>query len=235
MITQTFFNFVIAGKKYKALCISVNGSGEKINQDSYELYVDDHNFICVIADGLGSAIHSNIGSKTICEVTKEVLLSDCEINEIGIRIKDQFKSKFSERIEDYDSTLRFARLNSSGLTLGSIGDGWTHFLSGNEYHTIESDAIFLNITDSILSREFDKFFKIESFDVPQHDLCISMMTDGYSEDFDKATGRKFLKKVRYEFMNYPREFCESNRKLLTEWPIKSNHDDKTICYICGGR
>jgi hypothetical protein len=235
MLKENISDFNIAGKKYKVLCLSVSGSEDQINEDSYEIFFDDENFVCVIADGLGSAVQSHLGSKALCEVTKEVLLSDCPISEIGIKIKDQFKKRFSRSIIDYDSTLRFVRLNSKGLTIGSIGDGWTQFLSDNKYHSIESESVFLNITDSMSSREFERLFKIETFEFPVKDLCLSMMTDGYSEDFDKATGKKFLKKVKYEFMNYPREFCELNRKLLNDWPIKSNHDDKTICYICGGK
>ena len=85
-------------------------------------------------------------------------------------------------------------------------------------------------TDSILS--FDLKNKFSILKASETDLLnIIIATDGFSEDIEKDSGKQFMDDIYDQVAKDHNEFEEDIMKTMTNWPIKSNKDDKTVVFL----
>ena len=208
---------------------SVNGSEEKVNQDSYGYYCDGDSLIVVVADGLGSAPLSQIGSEAVVLAAIEVL-SEPEPGNIWRHIFETWMSEIDGPLEQYDTTCKFIRIRDDKVIIGSIGDGWLGMMNVEGYSELENNNVFTNRTESICSQKLmDKAYTAE-YDLDQL-YSFGVSTDGFSEDFDRESRSEFLRDVCENMANDIQTTYGEIRAVLADWPVKSNKDDKTVILV----
>ena len=213
--------------EYIILANSVMGKGKIENQDSYKIYFDESMIIICVADGLGSVAFSKEGSQKIVEIGCE-LLKDNVDDTLPEKLRSKWKKSINSNYELYDTTFKFIKIQKDVIDYGTIGDGWISFINNNELIDELADHEFSNHTDTIMSIGLAHKFIIRQMN-NNLDVCL-VSTDGFSEDIDKKDG-SFMKDVS-ETM---KEDCEAFEKELTDlmsnWPVKSNKDDKTLVIV----
>ncbi len=208
---------------------SVNGSDEKVNQDSYGYYCDGDSLIVVVADGLGSAPLSQIGSEAVVIAAMEVL-SEPEPGNIWRHIFETWMAEIDGPLEQYDTTCKFIRIRDDKVIVGSIGDGWLGMINSEGYTELENNNLFTNRTESICSQKLmDKAYTAE-YDLDQL-YSFGVSTDGFSEDFDRVSRSEFLRDVCENMANDIQTTYGDIKAILGNWPVKSNKDDKTVILV----
>ena len=218
--------------QYKIIAISVQGDKEKNNQDYFKIYCDSDNLIVSVTDGLGSARMSEYGSRYACEECENLLKNSEKFN------FDKFFANWNARIEgnilDYDSTLKFIKIDNSSIYLWKIGDGWTALFKEGELIELENKENFLNRTDSILSVGANQSWKDMTCEKCDNFICV-LATDGFSEDIIKNNSKEFLCEVKNEMDNNFEKFAYDLENFMINWPLKTNLDDKTVVFIRGAK
>lgn len=230
MINTKFCGTVHVGNhSFEIIGDSIDGSTDKVNQDSFGFYHDDECLIVAVADGLGSAPLSQIGSECIVETVMEVL-SDPDPGDIWRQISEKWKSSIEGPLDQYDTTCKFICIRNGKATVGSIGDGWIGMLHTNGYQELENSNVFTNITESICSPKLmDRTYTGEC-DLDDI-ISFGISTDGFSEDFDRESRFEFLHDVCDDMSGDLRATRDAIRTALKNWPVKSNKDDKTLILV----
>ena len=227
VINQDFFEIVSQGEHwFELLGCSVPGYEGKVNQDSFGYYADDHCIIVAVADGLGSSPLSQTGSKNAIESVFSVL-SDQSTENIWERISCSWRCSLDGPAEDYDTTCKFVCIKDGKLVIGSIGDGWLATNGVEGYTELENDKEFTNLTSSMCSKNMlEKTVLIES------DLFgavnFGLSTDGFSEDLDSNSREAFLDDMGALISDGLSNAFKDVYEALSNWPIESNKDDKTL-------
>lgn len=117
------------------------------------------------------------------------------------------------------------------MLVGGVGDGWTSILNGNSFISFEAKNKFANQTESMMSYDMKECFWIQRFEA-RDSILISIATDGYSEDIDKALAESYLAEVALSIQE-PEKFLFKMQHLLQNWPVESNRDDKTVIFVKG--
>ena len=194
-------DFLSFGKKYTIIAVSVKGDYHNINQDSYLIEAIGMNFCVSVADGLGSAIKSDVGSKAACQTVPDLLLHDNPLANIG-EIIAKWKKSLCGNINAYDTTLKFFSLIDGKIRIGKIGDGCVCTLIDGEYEELDNETKFLNHTDSLLSYDPEKSYK--EIEHSQCNECtILLATDGFSEDMVSEKRCEFLKECSFDIDTNP--------------------------------
>ena len=224
--------FTISGRNYRVIACSVKGNNKADNQDSYGIFADENQLIVVVADGLGSAELSNIGSKMAVDAAIEVLSSKVDVDSLSKRVFDVWAEKIGPQISRYDTTCKFVKLTGDNVIYGGIGDGWIVIKDQKGCTELVADNLFTNQTDSILSDDLESKFVVKSF---KNDTVenILMATDGFSEDFQKERIIPFLESAHEQIMANHEAFRKDMGTFLADWPVKTNEDDKTVIIIQG--
>lgn len=215
--------------EYHIVVISAIGQGKSENQDSVSLCYTDKSISMAIADGLGSAVHSREGSEIISKITCEMLKDGIEKFDI-LKLKAQWKNIVKTDYDKYDTTLKFIHIDNNMISYGGIGDGWIGAKIGNKIVSLEAEHVFSNHTDTILSANLSSKFKVFKENNVSSFIMI-MATDGFSEDIEKSELSQFLEGIELEIIHNKKQFADENEKLLLNWPIVTNTDDKTVVFI----
>lgn len=227
---NTFIKEVILGNKsYCLVGLTQPGKGKTENQDSFSFYNDEECIIGVVADGLGSAIKAAAGAKAVCEATISVLKQDFLVENLSQEILITWKKTLNGNPLAYDTTLRFFKIHKNNVLVGGVGDGWTSILNGNSFISFEAKNKFANQTESMMSYDMKECFWIQRFEA-RDSILISIATDGYSEDIDKALAESYLAEVALSIQE-PEKFLFKMQHLLQNWPVESNRDDKTVIFV----
>ena len=73
-------------------------------------------------------------------------------------------------------------------------------------------------------------FHIKKFDTD--DLKTALIaTDGFSEDMEKENGEAFLSTVSEQIISSSEDFKKEIEDTLSNWPVVTNKDDKTVIFI----
>ncbi len=214
---------------YNLLGFSVCGRPDKINQDSFGFLHKDDCIVAVIADGLGSAPLSQIGSRNMVETVFEIM-SGPEPVDVWGQISETWRSSLQGEPEQYDTTCKFVCIRNENVIMGSIGDGWLGFADTNGYHELDNEPMFTNITSSICSQNM-----VEKATLIVSDACdtpmMGMSTDGFSEDLDKDSRCNFLHDIMETVVVDPKGLYSEITATMHNWPVESNKDDKTLVLI----
>lgn len=234
----------------KSFGISIKGSSHKKkglpNQDAFLIKKLEKGLVAVVADGLGSKKHSNVGSKKACEAVANVffklerennsycskdnlkellpLIYECWINSLG---------KYCAN--DSSSTCLFAYICDEDIIVAQLGDGMIFLLGKDEEGSIliqdDKEEGFINMTDCLNARFAIEKWKIKS--VPKTLFkALFICSDGISSDIKDGMQKDFVKELMHSSSN---KTAQQNKKgakrWLKNWPIKSNTDDKTLVFV----
>ncbi len=223
-------DLIINGFKYVLIGLSVVGDGKKDNQDSFSFYYDENILIGVVADGLGSAIHSSEGARAACQASIEILKRST--TNFPNELLSTWKEMISGNPLSYDTTLKYVRIDKEGINMGRIGDGWTCSLCNGSVIELKSENTFSNQTDSLMSCGMSDRFELKKVQLGEH-FIIVISTDGFSEDINKDDVSSFLKGIQIDIDTDVELFTEKLEDTMNNWPISSNKDDKTVIFIRG--
>lgn len=217
--------------EYTILGCSVKGEDKELNQDSFIVYNNDSCIICLIADGLGSAINAEIGSETICKVAKELILKQGITNDFPNLLKKKWVEALDVKPMSCDTTFKFFVVDKESIVFGGIGDGWIVGIVDEQFFERKNINHFSNQTDSIMSVGYEDKFQI--IRMPYREIqVLSLATDGFSEDIESKSTEGFVKECLSELKNGVNIFSNNLETMISDWPIKTNRDDKTII-LCG--
>lgn len=223
-------NIILSNRNYIVVGLSKQGKYKEENQDSFKFYHDENCIIGVVADGLGSALKSAQGSALACRVAIDELKGKNDYEGISTNILHNWLSKISGKPLAFDTTLRFVKITKDSIILGGVGDGWTVGFIDDHFISIEAKNKFANQTNSLMSYEISKYFFVKQ--IPFKSECIiSISTDGFSEEINKTVSKDFMKTISKEMQENSEQFICNMEETLNNWPIESNHDDKTAIFI----
>ena len=208
---------------------SVMGNGKIENQDSVEIRQTNDSLIVVVADGLGSAAYSKEGSEKVVKIAADILAQKCYEN-LSEKILSLWKENLQGNIIQYDTTIKFIQITNEKIIVGGVGDGWIALKNNNDIKSFVVENSFSNQTDSILSIGLDKKFWIKEFDSKEYDTMI-IATDGFSEDINKEDTFEFLKQAENEIKDDIGIFATDLEETLSNWPVQTNRDDKTVVFV----
>jgi serine/threonine protein phosphatase PrpC len=211
------------------------------NQDSFLIKKYSFGIVTVVADGLGSKKHSDIGSKSVCRAVSKAAriwsnYKDAPIEQLIRIIHNLWDLEILPyEKNDCGTTCLFCIFLFRGdIVFGQLGDGVIAYSMDQHFKILsnKNDA-FLNFTQSIHSvQTLDHWtYHIEKF--KGTDFSLLMATDGVSEDL--------IEEKRHAFMNYMIEqiseeetLTNRNRivkKTLQNWITPYSYDDKTLILL----
>ena len=208
------------------------------NQDSWIVKQFVWGDIAVVADGLGSRPHSDVGSYAACqavvEASKVFIGNRIAESELFLRlIHNIWLMKIAPlNPEDCLTTCVLAIRMRNELFLAQIGDGMIVVSDANRESSLvtndDKEDSFSNLTHS-LGRKFIleqwQTFALEGCDPNAIILC----TDGISDDLLPERRLAFAETVHLTYRDYsPMSRTKSIHKWLREWPVPGHSDDKTI-------
>ena len=208
----------------------------KPNQDALKFRIDRNSFALCVADGFGSAVHSEIGSKAAAESVMEsfkiwrrskVLKTEDLIRMIhavwSLRILPYSAS-------DCNTTCVFAAAEGNRIYAGKIGDGLFLYNDNinKNIHILNSEKEFSNQTEGFASVQ-----KISDWDILECDLSedfsLMLCTDGISDDLENGKENDFMEHLIRELEALSGQKRTSYlKKELKNWPVPFHSDDKTI-------
>jgi serine/threonine protein phosphatase PrpC len=214
------------------------------NQDSYAFFRSRQIIAVAVADGLGSAPHSDEGSNYAVHVAVGQLMhylysygkSKSKIPNITVlreRIIQSWQHEFEPPAE-YDTTLLFVGISPKVCVIGQIGDGlilYKRAKSPERFDVfLEPPKEYLNQPESSLAQPTAReFLHIKEWCLSSTDMFSSflLMTDGIADDLHDAAlyANDILKKLETE---PNREWNAILDKHLGDWPTPGHYDDKTL-------
>ena len=218
---------------------TVIGFEKKANQDSHEIYESSKYLISIVADGLGSSKHSDIGSFQATKAVRKAITQWRSLKDNNSSVLLQllhfywnlFINDLNLEKKDCSTTCLFIYVdkeNSKGL-ISQLGDGMIYFKS-NDYTYITPSSDDFNYTKSLGSSKSTKDWIVNSIKLDKDDLSFFIATDGISDDIVKNKEKEFINYL-IDSINKLEKNNGNNylRKTLKDWPTKFHTDDKTIC------
>lgn len=220
----------LSSKNIYIYAFSIMGIGKIENQDSFLIHEDDNQVIIAVADGLGSAHYSKEGSMKIVEVSANILSNTEKYNDIYFEILSNWKNSLEGNLNQYDTTLKFIKITKNNLVYGGVGDGWISIKSDQGVLNVISENTFSNQTDSILTFNLKDKFTINNIQTNGNIVGL-ISTDGFSEDIAKENCDIFLSAINSELIKDENGFVDDMKITLSNWPIETNRDDKTVVFF----
>ena len=220
----------IGGSIYQLFAVSVKGPGKDENQDNYGYLHFQNSLSVVVADGLGSAKQSKMGSQLAVESTLKIINEISEPSSWPTEIFKEWRSRIIEDVVEYDTTNKFIKIMPEELVFGGIGDGWIYIKTESGYEQIVSNNLFSNQTDSMLSFDYKSKFIIQRISSEKMNTAL-ISTDGFSEDIDKKNAQQFLEEIGRSIDSNPVKFGSDLLEMMDNWLVDSNKDDKTVVII----
>lgn len=229
-------------KRYKRIGASVIGPlHTKIgipNQDCFDTKQFSFGNVVVVADGLGSKKHSDIGSRLMCKSVLESCVEFAYMTEQNIPdllklIHTHWMKKVpTNSYKEYESTCLFALVIDSSLIVAQLGDGMIVAKSIDQKSAVvlldSKEDSFSNITNCIHQSFNLSDWKVESFDNFDLEYLI-LCTDGISDDILKGSEVDFINDLTSEYKDMSvQDINKDIKRWLNEWPVPKHTDDKTI-------
>ena len=116
------------------------------------------------------------------------------------------------------------------INYGGIGDGLILIKYDESFINDHNRNSFTNQTESVNSPSYFKEFK--RYSVPYRSFKgVMIATDGVSEDIYEDQYEKMLDTMVKRILSEENQFINDMVQLLDEWPVKTNHDDKTVVFF----
>lgn len=212
------------------------------NQDHISVRGHNCGWVAAVSDGLGSHIHSDIGSKFACKAIQNYWRTSkrqcVEANEHH----EAIHRKWLEYIHPYPikktgATALYASINKEGwVHTGQIGDGLIIYRQDGQLCALTpSRQGFGNQTDSLGQFFNQSHWVHNSFQLKKAGDGIILMTDGISDDLVTESLPDFFELLYQESLkNSRRRMKRWLQKELTNWATPLHGDDKTLAAIFWG-
>lgn len=208
------------------------------NQDAYLVKRLKKGTLLVVSDGMGSHLHSDIGSQSVCKsVSKAIQLwieKGCDDIRLLIPILHALWGLeiFPLSKNECGATCLFAYIANNGkLYLGQLGDGAVFFDIGDGTYLLkDKDDDFTNLTVGINSIKSYSDWSLSCFDIANKNVKICLMTDGVSETLIEDKRNDFVNLV-WKRVAEKSNIIERNNmifKLLDQWNVVNASDDRTL-------
>lgn len=218
------------GYNYLFVAFTNKGFDKEYNQDYFYLNNDTNSIIVCVADGLGSSKLSHRGAERAVVIMSDVLQNIENFDDLASTFKDKWKDIIHNDYSLYDTTIKFFQLRKDCIYYGGIGDGLTIFKHDSHFTKSHNTNSFTNQTESINSPSYVQEFK-QNTSLNCNFEGLMMATDGISEDIDENQIENMLNQVIKQLQNDVDNFVNNMIELINEWPVKTNHDDKTIVFL----
>lgn len=211
--------------------------GQK-NQDHFSITKYNFGLVMVVADGLGSKKHSDIGSNQVCKAVGEATKIWFKKNDAPIELLIKLIHNIWDMLiyphpkNECSTTCLFAIiLNDGRVVLAQLGDGIIYYLKNNSLVVFdEKNDDFINITNSMSSVKSINDWKYTIINISNDNFSLFMTTDGLSEDIIFEKRKDFmlyiLKKLKYKTNQKRKNFVI--KKILHDCEGEYNSDDKTL-------
>lgn len=228
-------------KRWHSFGTSVIGPGhvrnDLPNQDSY-LSKNTNRFTCiVVADGVGSCKHSDVGSKAVCAAVLDAVRKMLETKH-SLPIKatlELVKQIYLKKIgnlnpRDTSTTCLFAiRFCKRKTLLAMLGDGLVAAkMKSGEIISLMDDKS-QNFSNIVVPMSPKTKFEDWKFRLIKNNECqaVLLCSDGIADDLEDIHG--FV----YEYLtncqnNKTSVVAEETKRMLENWPVPYHSDDKTI-------
>jgi hypothetical protein len=208
------------------------------NQDAVLLQHLAFGYIFVVADGMGSKKHSDIGSKAatkaVVEAVKDWIQKENAPTHHLLRLIHVLWGLYIDPYEtdDCSTTCLFGiYLNNGTVILAQIGDGVVMLHLQNELHVLkEKDDEYFNETMPLHHAKTINDWTIKQFFVGEDDFTLFLGTDGVAEDIVEDLRADYMHYLLDEIGTYRKQKRRNlciKRKLRT-WANQNNSDDKSL-------
>ena len=201
--------------------------------------------IVAVSDGLGSKIHSDIGSREACKAVFEAArcYSNRDMGSFDFLTIDMLQTIHTNwlikiaPLSPYDcsATCLFAFLYKEEIMLGRLGDGMIAALGKSDKDNLilseNKQESFSNCTEC-LQEEFkpDKW-EVRIINSNEYDAVL-LCTDGISDDLVPEKTIAFSQELHRSYVNMrPRKITRDIKRWLNAWPTPGHSDDKTIACL----
>ena len=217
----------------------VKGPNKKNLHDTLGIFNQKYFSLLVVADGLGSAKHSDFGAKqAVIAVQKAVNqwrnLKKQE-NKVLIRLIHFFWNMLIEdsefKKEECLTTCLFAYIDKKEhkIIFGQLGDGLIHFNSQNQTVSLKLFEDY-NYTKSLGSSKSFSDWNMKIVSYNPKSFSVFLASDGVSEDIEENKESNFVEVLINDLAKLKKKKRNKYLKqLLENWPTKYHNDDKTIC------
>lgn len=213
--------------------VSIKGEHER-NQDYYITNVIEDISYLILADGLGSKPLSDIGSKAICSIISDLIISNPSLVYSMKELISQAHSKWVEKLsqfvlEDCSCTCLVCVVTKCDVFIAHLGDGFICCFDGKNHHiSVGEELDFINETHSLsYNLNFDKW-NFSHFEKDEN-CYVFMCSDGVSvddcnpnsiENFCIEMAKEYKLKISYDI-----------EKDINSWLRKwVGSDDKTLTF-----
>ena len=217
----------------------IKGPKKKILQDALGIINQKYFNLFIVADGLGSSMHSDYGAKKAVVSVEKAVNQWRKLEKKGDKVLIKLihfywnlligDSSFDKK--DCLTTCLFAYIDKIGkrIILGQLGDGLLLFKS-NEKTVFVKSLDDYNYTKSLGSSKSYSDWNIKNIDYDINNFIVLVATDGISEDLVENREGEFAESLVQELLKHKKNKRNNYLKqLLANWPTKFHTDDKTIC------
>ena len=207
-----------------------------INQDSVRVYSDVAVSVLCIADGLGSAIKSSIGSRLVCravvDCVRKSLESQFPLSTKAIVQRWHFLvSKTGMSPRDCMTTCSFVIVNqhSKKVTIGRIGDSAIYVEIDGVVMSGKEQKDFLNETEALGDGNSIPF-STESWSYCDS-VRVLLATDGICDELDDSSISSLMEYLatRYNCVSLKSRNHKFSHEIRSAFGNK-NYDDKSIVF-----
>ncbi|OUR62665.1 hypothetical protein A9Q74_04370 [Colwellia sp. 39_35_sub15_T18] len=220
------------------ISVSVIGPGHLFNgqpnQDSVLVKSVPTGWVAVVCDGMGSKLHSDLGSKLACLAVLNVINKVDFIIESKELIKQIYQRWLNAlgdvKAKDAVTTCLICWLSHKGeLRTFQLGDGLILTSKKVLEHVDSND--FGNITTGL-----GKSRKFSDWEITHHQLnkgdVIALMTDGISEDINQGLEMEFVNAISENIKG--KSIRQAKTWLKNEfrnWATPNHTDDKSLALL----
>lgn len=211
------------------------------NQDSYLVKRYKFGTVLVVSDGIGSHLHSDIGSRAVCKSVCQAIQfwnqSECKELRLLIPLIHTMWGIdiYPYKKNDCGATCLFAFIDINGiLYIGQLGDGNIYVSIEDEIELIKiKEDEFSNFTSGINSINSFSEWNIKRYETKNKHIKLCLMTDGVSETLIENKKIEFVNLV-WKAVSEKNNLSSRNNfmyELLLNWNEVNSGDDRTmICF-----
>lgn len=228
--------------RFIACGASVNGPRHldlgELNQDAMGLSGCQGGWLASVADGLGSRLRSEIGSRCACQVVRRVLRAapeNLEFTETLQAIHQKWLSTIAPvSVRDAATTLLFARITASGdVQAAQLGDGLLLMRCGGQFRMITPKRTGYSNQTLALEAELraDKWsLDYGKLEKPGDGLVL--MSDGVADDLEPDRLPEFLDALYRDLsLRNRRGGRRWIQRELNNWATPMHSDDKSLVAV----
>ncbi len=223
---------------YSSVRGALHEKGGLPNQDSYLVKQFHFGTLIVVSDGMGSHLHSDFGSHSVCRsVSRAVRLwQEYHCDDIRLLVPLLHSlwgmDAFPYPKNECGATCLFAFLsNENVLYLGQLGDGCIFYSIGDELALLKNkEDEFTNLTTGMSSIRSFEDWRLAAFCADDTPVKLCLMTDGVAETLIESRRDEFVK-LLWKRLAEKTNVCERNNmiyRLLKDWNPVNAGDDRTL-------